>query len=106
MACNCDSTDWKATLNRMPPNTAQLTVTGTAKCATSGYKSVHLEAVTPPGFNPAILLLELKWGEPVGPGEDVRTSHFVEYERANSDQYKEVEIVNCSHKRIKVAVIS
>ncbi len=107
MACNCgNKNDWKAVLNLMPPGPPRLSVTGTADCTTTGYKNVHLEPVRPPGLNPTILLLELKWEAPAGEAGDIITPHPVTYEQQHSPQYEEVEIVNCNHKKIKVTVIA
>jgi hypothetical protein len=107
MACNCgNKNDWNAVLNLMPPGSARLSVTGTAECATTGYKNVHLEPVRPQGPNPTILLLELKWEAPTGEAGDIITPHPITYEEQNSPHYKEVEIVNCNRKTIKVTVIA
>ena len=107
MGCNCGTNnDWEAILNVMPPDPPRLTVTGTADCTTTGYKNVHLEPVEPPGFNPAILLLELKWEAPTGIVGEMITPHSLKYERPNSARYKEVDIVNCNHKKIKVTIVS
>jgi hypothetical protein len=107
MGCDCGTRDdWKAILDVMPRDPPRLTVTGTADCTTTGYKNVRLEAVEPPGFNPAILFVELKWDAPSGTVGDTVTPHAVKFEKCNSARYEEVEIVNCNHKRIKVKVVS
>lgn len=107
MACNCGSkNDWKAELDLMPPGPPRLSVTGTAECATTGYKNVRLEPVRPPGVNPKILLLELKWEAPTGTAGDIITPHAVRYEERDAPEYEEVEIINCGRKKIEVSVIS
>jgi hypothetical protein len=105
MPCNCGSKDdWKAILDEMSPQSPRLRVTGTAECSTTGYKNVRLEPVRPPGINPLILLLELKWESPTGAAGDIITPHPVKYEEQNSPRYQTVEIVNCDQKKIKVEV--
>lgn len=107
MGCNCGTKeDWTAVLDLMPPGPPRLTVVGTADCTTTGYKNVRLEPVRPPGINPEILLLELKWEAPSGAAGDIITPHPIKYEERNSRQYEEVEIVNCGNKKIKVTIVS
>jgi hypothetical protein len=106
MGCNCGSKDdWKAVLNLMPPGPPRLSVTGTADCTTTGYENVRLEPVLPPGIDPGTLLLELKWEAPTGIAGDEITPHSVRYEEQHAPQYREVDIINCNHKKVKVTVI-
>lgn len=106
MGCNCGSKDdWKAILNMQPPGPARLYVTGTADCTTTGYHDVRLEKVVPQGTNPRELLLELKWKAPSGSEGHIITPHEVRFELERSPEYKEVIIVNCDHKKIKVEVV-
>jgi hypothetical protein len=107
MGCNCGgpTSEWKAILDKQPPELPRLGVTGTADCTSSGYKNVHLALHNPQGINPRILLLDLVWTDPTGPTNPVITPHQVHYRLPNSPDYDEVVIVNCGDRRIKVEVV-
>lgn len=106
MSCNCgQKDDWVAILDKMPPDGPRLRVDGTANCNTTGYSDVRLEPHEPPGINPRILLLNLRWTAPTGNSGDAVTPHKVHYERRDSSDYDEVVIVNCNSKKVPVKTV-
>ena len=71
MATNSDQSEFKARLDKMPPNNT-LYVTGKVTVPTTGFHVSLVEAV-PQGINPKILILEVKKVKPSGPAGDVVT---------------------------------
>ncbi len=87
-----DETDWTAYHNFQPGSKPRLTVRGKVFVPSSGYTATLIEHV-PQGFNPAILLLDLKLTPPSG----IVTPAFewieVEFAKQTSAFYTDVQVL-------------
>jgi hypothetical protein len=91
-SCTADQAKFKAWKNMMPPHrTIKLIVIGEVTCPTPGWK-VRLVEARPPGFNPAILILQLVAKKPGGITNPVLTPVPVRFEKAKGGEYQQVTI--------------
>ena len=86
------STEWRATINKMPPPPDVLHVRGQVTVPNPGV-DVSLKRRVPQGINPAILLLNLVLVQQPGEWPQVIVTKLATYEQAGGDlPYKTVEI--------------
>lgn len=83
---------WTATHDFTPPGPARLRVEGTCTMPTPGYK-LSLEKAVPQGFNPHILLLNLKIEAPSEVVPQVLTPTSVCYRLETDFDYQQVTIL-------------
>jgi hypothetical protein len=95
---------WKAWLDRMPPGTPTLHVTGKCVFPKHGYK-VKLTRAVPQGINPAILLLRKVMTPPTGPVIQTPQTVDVSYTLKTKFLYTHVTILP-EVTTVKVKIVS
>ena len=94
---------WKAWLNKMPPATPTLHVTGVCYAPTPGYKIKLVQAV-PQGINPRILLLKKVVTKLPGIWPQVVTKIEVKYSKKTKTDYTHVTILP-DNVTVKVQIV-
>jgi hypothetical protein len=87
-----DCRDWRAWLDREPPDPPRLHVAGTCTLPTPGY-SVELRRHAPQGINPKDLLLDKVIHEPTGVNPQVLTDVAVSYAEQTESEFETVTIL-------------